>query len=348
MHPWSMIDSTLSPGRLAVVTIVVASAFFMPSCDGSSVDTDTMLMKAEEESRVVALVGRSPISDRSFRRHLARAGADLAPERLAEKKQAVLDELIRTKALAVAGRKAGYADDPEIVEVVDRMVADRYLRDLMELNPAEPPEITDDDVAAYYAEHRDDFSQPGRARASLVLLLFPASADAASRETVRARAATLREQAAASDAAGFGDLARVHSEHRFSRDRGGDLGWLLEGGRDYRVPEPIAAAVFALAVPGDVSPLVEFDRGVGFVRLVERHRAEPKPLADVAPTIREIRRAEALRRHREEVIDRLVAELGVEIHQDVLNSIESSGPSTGKNANPPSFPVSANADGESP
>ncbi len=294
---------------------------------------------------VVALVAGSPLSADVLRRHLAHAGADLGPERIAEKKQAVLDELIRTKALAVAGRRAGYADDPEIVEVVDRMVADRYLRDLMEQEPAALPEISDQAVAAYYADHLADFSQPGRARAALVLLVYPADADETARGALHGRAESLRQQALTSDDSGFAELAREHSQHPSSRERGGDLGWLLEGGRDYRVPDPVATAIFQLERPGDVTPVVDVDRGVAFARLVAREAASPKSLEAVDAEIREILRAEQLRVAREARIDRLVEELGVEIHHDVLDRLVSPGQTPAASVMPPSFPLGEAVDG---
>lgn len=65
------------------------------------------------------------------------------------KKQAELEELIRVRLLAAAARQAGYANDPDVQEVVDRRLADKYLRDLVRVNPGPTP-VADEEIRQYY------------------------------------------------------------------------------------------------------------------------------------------------------------------------------------------------------
>lgn len=289
---------------------------------------------------VVATVAGEPITTEQVQRAMIRAGAQVSGRVDAvDEKQALLDELIRTQLLAAAGRQAGYDKDAEVVEVVNRMVADRYLRDLVAANPGKK-DVSDDEVRVYYEAHKAEYTVPERARASIILLKFPVNAAADDRAVTRQRAETvLAEAKAKADLPGsFVALAGQYSEDPMTKPRGGDLGWLPKGAQSPRVDAKLVDAIFALSQPGEIGPLVETAQGVVVVKLTERTRNEPRPLEQVAPDIRQILLAEKQKTLNEQRYSQLRERFPVEVKRDVLAAITLP-QRTAQADRPPAFPV---------
>lgn len=144
-----------------------------------------------------------------------------------EAQERVLVELIRQRLLATAAREAGYESDPDIHDTIERMLAERYLRDLMRRNPVAPM-VTNDDARAHYDANLEDFREPERLRASVILLAFPPRAKDEDRKRVREQAeAMLAELRSANDRpARFTEVASRRSDDVCTQGCGGDLGWL--------------------------------------------------------------------------------------------------------------------------
>jgi peptidyl-prolyl cis-trans isomerase D len=119
-------------------------------------------------------------------------------------------------------------------------------------------EVSDDDVTAYFREHRTDYERPATAYLSyLSVPRIPNSADtAAASERARGILAELR------DGADFGDVARRESADSTSREGGGDLG---EATRGQHV-SAFADAALALQ-PGQISEPVLTEFGYHLIQL---------------------------------------------------------------------------------
>lgn len=137
--------------------------------------------------------------------------------------------------------------------------------------------IEDQELRAYYEDHRDEYKQPSRFRI---------------RELVIARGVTPEEQAAARDkvtaiqaalkgGAEFEALVKEHSMSP-SRSTGGDLGWMGKG----LVRESIEKAAFTLK-PGQVSAPIETDKDIYLVQLIAAEEDVVQPFSEVKPKILE-------------------------------------------------------------
>lgn len=136
-------------------------------------------------------------------------------------------------------------------------------------------EVSDDEVAAYYLEHAEEFAQPEQIRVRQILV-----ADEAEGQRL------LTELRAGAD---FADLARRHS---LSPDGevGGDLGFFAPG----EMPPEIDTAVWGMAAM-DLSGLVKSEYGYHLFQFLERRPALQLSLEDARGKIRT-----RLREHAEE------------------------------------------------
>jgi hypothetical protein len=156
-----------------------------------------------------------------------------------------------------------------------REATDAFLSDL------EKSEPTDQEVAAWYGAHRQEFVRPERVRLRQILTEDRATAERA-----------LQEISAGGD---FAELAR-----RLSRDPSAATGGYQGELSRENLPPAFADVIFALK-PGEVSKVVPADYGFHLFQVVERFPAGAVPLAEAREEIRE--------RLRQERADRLLAEL---------------------------------------
>ena len=137
--------------------------------------------------------------------------------------------------------------------------------------------IEDQELRAWYEDHKDEYKQPSRFRI---------------RELVLAKGATPEDQAAAKTKLGeiqaalksgktFEELVRSYSTSP-SKSVGGDLGWINKG----LLRGDIEAAALALK-PDQVSGPVETDKDICLVQLITSEINAVKPFEDVKQQIME-------------------------------------------------------------
>ncbi|MCY3713931.1 MAG: peptidylprolyl isomerase [Gemmatimonadetes bacterium] len=136
----------------------------------------------------------------------------------------------------------------------------RYLLFDPEDQAVEPESITDEDIAAYYAEHPDTFLEGDRV--SLSYVMIPKQPSVADSQRVERQIDELYDQLVSG--ADFETLARDFSEDTSNASKGGDLGFF---GRNDMVPEFEAAAYET--PPGSVSQPVKTEYGWHIIKVEE-------------------------------------------------------------------------------
>ena len=126
------------------------------------------------------------------------------------------------------------------------------------------------DVERAYNDNIDQYSTQEQIRASHILLKTEGKDDAA----VKAKAEDILKQAKAG--ADFGELAKKYSEDEGSAKNGGDLDFFARG---KMVPE-FDAAAFALE-PGQISDLVKSPLGYHIIKMTDKKPATRRSLAEM-------------------------------------------------------------------
>ena len=143
-------------------------------------------------------------------------------------------------------------------------------------------EVTFDDseLEKYYRRHLDKFEILEKVKASHILIKVDEDADDAVREEKKAFAAKLLERAKAGE--DFAKLARENSDDTASAVNGGNLGYFTRGS----MVKPFEQAAFSMK-PGDISALVKTIFGYHIIKVEEYTEPGVRSLAEAMDEVKE-------------------------------------------------------------
>lgn len=278
---------------------------------------------------MVAVVGEAVITREAFQAELGRLG-------VVRSKESVIEEMIRFEALLAKAKAAGYDHDPGVVAGVNRMIAARFQEDQLANQIGPKATVSEEEVRDYYQKNADTFATSERVRAAVICWKMPPKATPEKKSELLARAEAVLAEARKTDATGFAGLVQKYSEDQATRYRGGDTGWLRRDERAAHWDAMLIDRVFALAKPGELSPIISTQYGLYIARLMERTPADVLPLDQVKDRIAYAISQERRQRLEEQFFDKMKSGLRIEVNRPVLQSSETPNPVVEKK--PPSMP----------
>ena len=322
--------------RLPAEILLSATILAFSAALASSQELD--VRDALRQGGVVARVGETVITAVELEREMVRRSGG-APGRLStlEQRRALLDDLIRRRAIAETARREGYAEHPEVRAVLEHAMVAKFIREHLDQELAEVS-ISEQDIESFYQSHLDDYTEPERLRVALILIAVPPGASAHQVAELERRAESIRAQASGAGDDDFAALARRHSDDHASRYSGGNVGWIRRTGRPLKWGAEVVDAWFALRHPGEVGPVVRGDQGFFIVRMSERTEARLRPLGalrtGIEHRLRKARRDEL----REAFYARMLAALRLEVNDELLEALEGPTQSDSAVRRPPPIP----------
>ena len=230
---------------------------------------------------------RQGLLEEKFRR-LVTDGVSVGPEELLEQYRYqnekvrlnyafIKPEDLESKiALDESAIRAAYEKNKARYSVPEKRVVQYGLLDLGKLR--QNVQISDDELKMKYQQDIQQYQVPNRVHAEHILFMTVGKPDAEVDE-IKKKAEDVLKQA--KKGAKFEELAKKYSEDPGSKDKGGDLGWLVQG---QTVPE-FEKAAFSLA-PGAISDLVKTQYGFHIIKVLEKETAHTKPFDEVKESIR--------------------------------------------------------------
>ena len=162
-------------------------------------------------------------------------------------------------------------------------------------------QVSDDELKIHYQQDIQQYQVPNRVHAEHILFMTVGRPDAEVDE-IKKKAEDVLKQV--KKGAKFDDLAKKYSEDPGSKDKGGDLGWLVQG---QTVPE-FEKAAFSLP-PGQVSDLVKTQYGFHIIKVLEKETAHTRPLEEVKLPILTQLRLNKAQEEENKVSDQISAEI---------------------------------------
>jgi len=201
-------------------------------------------------------------------------------------KKEFLAKMIDRELLLQQARKKGLDENKTILRQVEQFRKQLVVQSLLEDLYRGKDTVTDEEIAHYYAEHKDNFFVGERLHLRHIVVKTRAEAEALQKRIKKGE--------------DFVELARRYSVSP-NRERGGDLGYVEKG----QVGEAFQKAAFSLEKPGDVSGIVETSYGFHLICLEDRKDAYQRTLEEVRDEIvlilREQRRGQLLAAYLDEI-----------------------------------------------
>jgi len=271
---------------------------------------DQPIMLSEVRERAAALHVRTPgaseatllrdaaeelVAEKLMDKQLKLLAIDVAPAEL----QVAIDDVVKQNGLpsedalrsAVERTGMGWEDYRDTLR---RQLAQMKL---INIKVRSQVKVSDDEVKRRYAEAVAADKGEEEVHASHILVMVPAGSSEEAIATARERAVALAGRAR--EGADFTALASDNSDGP-SKASGGDLGWFRRG----EMVRELEQTAFSLQ-PGEVSDPVRTRFGWHVIKLEERRKVAPKPLAELSGQIRESLYREEMERQTDRFVESL-------------------------------------------
>jgi peptidyl-prolyl cis-trans isomerase D len=172
--------------------------------------------------------------------------------------------------------KAAYDKNKAKYQVPEKRVVRYALIDSNQIR--QTTQISDDELKAQYQADIQQYEVPNRVHVEHILFMTVGKTDAEIEE-IRLKAEDVLKQA--KKGGNFEDLAKKYSEDPGTKDKGGDLGWIVQG---QTVPE---FEKVAFSQPkGSISDLVKTQYGFHIIKILDKETAHTKPFDEVKDSIK--------------------------------------------------------------
>ncbi|MBE9521959.1 MAG: peptidylprolyl isomerase, partial [Proteobacteria bacterium] len=217
--------------------------------------------------------------------------------------------LTQAKVLSDKAYAEGFYDRPDIREQLKINEQDKLSLAYVKENTLKGLSVSDEDVRLYYQGHKDDYKVPGQVKVRHILLRLQKKADKEVVQQTRQRAENILKKVKAGE--DFAVLAAAFSEDPGSRDRGGDLGWVVRS----KLDPAFAKAAFA-AKKGQVVGPVRSAYGFHLLKVEDRRPARQLPYEAVAERIRKKLMSQLKDSKTHEFIEAAMKEAGATINNE--------------------------------
>jgi peptidyl-prolyl cis-trans isomerase D len=195
--------------------------------------------------------------------------------------------------------RAAYEKNKSKYQVLERRVVRSAVVDVNQIRQG--LQISDDQLKAQYQANIQSYQVPNRVHVQHILLMTVGKTDAEVDE-IKKKAEDILKQA--KKGGKFEDLAKKYSEDPGTKDKGGDLGWIVQG---QTVPE-FEKTAFSLN-PGQISDLVRTQYGFHIIKVLEKETAHTKPFEEVKDSLRAPLLLSQADKQASDTADRLSAEI---------------------------------------
>lgn len=152
--------------------------------------------------------------------------------------------------------------------------------------------VSDSDIQHYYSSHQDQYRVPERVKVRHILIETPkpgpdGKVDQKAVDEARAKAQDILKQVKAGG--NFAELAKKYSQDPGSKDKGGELGWIVKG----QTVAEFEKTAFSQS-KGQISDPVQTSFGFHIIQTEDKEDAHVKPLAEVRGQIEDTLKKEKL------------------------------------------------------
>src|SRR5580700_9209396 len=172
--------------------------------------------------------------------------------------------------------KAAYERNKAKYLVPEKRVVRYALADVNQIR--QNTQVSDDELKVQYQQDIQQYQVPNRVHVDHILLMTVGKTPAEVEE-IRQKAEDVLKQA--KKGTNFEELAKKYSEDPGTKDKGGDLGWIIQG----QTVAEFEKAAFSLP-KASISDLVKTQYGFHILKIIDKESAHTKPFDEVKDSIR--------------------------------------------------------------
>jgi peptidyl-prolyl cis-trans isomerase C len=235
------------------------------------------------ETGVLVRVGKHAITVDDFEKEVQWRVQNQRP---LPSKTALLDEMIARELRLQKARATGLENDPEVRRAFESMLAAKV--EERELMPRlDAVKVAPEEIRAAFQTNIAHYTRPAKVRLALIQLKIDPKMGAEKIAGLESRINEARTLAKnlPPNSRGFGKIAVEFSEDQASRYQGGDVGWFDQGQPEYRWPNEVVAAGFALQKQGDLSDVIRTSDGFYLVSKLDSRESVVTPLEQVQASL---------------------------------------------------------------
>lgn len=278
--------------RQIIISILLLGFFiFISNPNGCRAADILNINSTEVRQKILAQVGNQGICLNDLV-DFAKGSASFLPYlQLPGGPEKILDEMIWRRLFVLEGRDLDIPEPTTEEEGGEELYVLRVKKRLL---PDFPP-LTEDEIRLFYKEHPEKFSTPLMLRVSQVKVFIRNGNEAQARKRVEAALKALDSGKA------FEQIAREYSEDTFSKERGGDLGFIPMEDID---PPELEQTLRTLPV-GRVSQVVRVGQAFAVYKITDRR----DPVLDPYDRVSDLAREKAEQYRKKEALNRLRKDL---------------------------------------
>lgn len=277
------------------------------------------------DENTVAIINNQAISKDRFLTEMKLSGGLKAGQfHNLEQKKSLLDYLVSQEIMFSNAQKLGITDDEVVNRLFKKTVIDRYLE--LEMVPQlNEVKVSKSEVKLYFDKNKKSYDKPARRRGAIVFVekFKNDTEEMRLKKKNKIEEALLKVSELDKKTLHFSEIAKTYSDDRNSRYQGGVIGWLINHpSRKYKWDESVIDALFNLENNGDISSVLETDKGFYLVRLVATENRQEKALSKVEKGIRNNLLQKKKKQIKVDFIAALNQTAKVSINENLLASIK--------------------------
>ena len=308
--------------KKVTVIIMLSLGLALTGCKGSTADSIDLFPSSGGE--VIAEFDGVKITDQYLKAYVDQLNPYLkARYNTPEKKEELVGKILEGEILAREAIKKGALKDPVLLTKIKSTISRHYQSVTLQKEIEEGITIPEEEMKKYFEEHKKEYIQPEKVKASHILVKFDKNKKG-DREAKLAQAKKILGEVKkkANDPNSFNQLAEKYSEDEGSKRRGGDVGFFERTEEGGRMAKEFSDAAFALKNIGDISDIVESPFGFHIIKLTARREKVEKTFEEVKPRIEATLKAEKRKSVNDELLEKIKKGLNFRFNKEALAKLD--------------------------
>lgn len=270
---------------------------------------------------IIATIGQFEITKTEFEREIIYRGGEHPAQ--VDKKQ-LLDEMIRKKLLLNQAYTIGLPERESIQREYSHLLIGKIREEYIQ-KAREKIHLGEEEMKTFYQVHQEEYTIAMKRQFAILFFKKRLKDKGKEKKRILEKFSEImlldKKGLLKNKDNGFGVYAIDYSEHQVSRYKGGELGWFGKG-KNVNWEQEVLDKGFSLLKIGDISDMVETERGYYLVRLMAEKKAKHIAYEKVKLKIRQKLILTKQEEIKENFDKYLRATFKVEIDVDKLNTYE--------------------------